>query len=157
MLAIADLFAKFGTPYYLKIDVEGYDQRIIDAIALLPNRPRYISAEECGARMVDSLNALGAVAFKLVNQVDHPSIELPNPPLEGRFCRHYFVAGSSGPFGEETPDSWMPYRNFREMYVKNYRSEDGIWLSPSKGWFDTTQNSNSPLKYKKQLLLRHGA
>jgi FkbM family methyltransferase len=136
MLPIADLFAEFGTPYYLKIDIEGYDQRIIDALAPLPYRPRFISAEESGAGMVDSLNAIGATAFKLVDQTSHPSIKLPDPPLEGRFCRHYFVSGSSGPFGEETPDGWMSYKDFREMYVANYRSEDGVWVSSSKGWFD---------------------
>jgi FkbM family methyltransferase len=90
MLPIGDLFAKFGTPYYLKIDIEGYDQRIIDAITPLPYRPCFISAEESGVGMVDSLSAMGAIAFKLVNQTDHSSIKLPDPPLEGRFCRHYF-------------------------------------------------------------------
>jgi len=136
MLPIADLFAKFGTPYYLKIDIEGYDQRIIDALSLLPYRPHFISAEESGAGMIDTLGAMGATAFKLVNQTEHPSIRLPEPPLEGRSCRHYFVTGSSGPFGEETPGDWMSYDDFRDMYVRNYRSEDGVWLSSSKGWFD---------------------
>jgi hypothetical protein len=136
MLPIADLFSRFGTPYYLKIDVEGYDQRIIDALDSLPYRPRFVSAEEAGVRMIDSLYRLGASAFKLVDQTSHPSISLPNPPLEGRFSRHYFVAGSSGPFGEETPGNWIPYEMFRDLYLTKYRSEDGTWVSASKGWFD---------------------
>lgn len=136
MLPIADLFSKFGTPYYLKIDIEGYDQRIIDALDSLPYRPRFISAEESGVRMIDSLYGLGASAFKLVDQTSHPSIKLPNPPREGRFSRHYFVAGSSGPFGEETPGDWISYKVFRELYLTKYRSEDGTWISSSKGWFD---------------------
>ena len=136
MLPIGELFARFGTPYYLKIDVEGYDQRIIDAIAPLPYRPRFISAEEGGVKMIDSLRAIGATAFKLVDQTSHSSIVLPNPPREGRFCRHYFIAGSSGPFGEEIPDSWLPYEDFRKMYVTDFRAEDGRWLCSSKAWFD---------------------
>ena len=136
MLPIADLFSRFGTPYYLKIDVEGYDQRIIDALNSLPYRPRFVSAEESGVKMIDSLYRLGASAFKLVDQTGHPSISLPNPPLEGRFSRHYFVAGSSGPFGEETPGNWIPYKMVRELYLAKYRSEDGTWVSTSKGWFD---------------------
>jgi hypothetical protein len=86
--------------------------------------------------MIDSLYRLGASAFKLVDQTSHPSISLPNPPLEGRFSRHYFVAGSSGPFGEETPGNWIPYEMFRDLYLTKYRSEDGTWVSASKGWFD---------------------
>lgn len=136
MMPIGELFAKFGTPHYVKIDIEGYDRRIIDAIARLPDRPRFISAEESGAGMIDALQAMGATAFKLVDQTNHPSIRLPDPPLEGRFCRHYFVGGSSGPFGEETPGNWMPYQDFRKMYVMNCRSEDGTWISASKAWFD---------------------
>jgi hypothetical protein len=65
-------FARFGARYYLKIDVEGFDPRIIDAIARLPYRRRFIPAER--ACMVDSLNAMGAAAFKLVNQKGDPPI-----------------------------------------------------------------------------------
>lgn len=136
MLSIERLFAETGTPYYLKIDVEGYDKRIVDAMASLPYRPRYISAEEGGVGMIDSLDAVGARKFKLVNQTAHPLIKFPFPPREGRFCRHYFVAGSSGPFGEETPGEWMSYEDFRKMYVTKYRSEDGTWLSSPDEWFD---------------------
>jgi len=136
VISVADLFSQFGTPYYLKIDVEGYDRRIIDAIASLPFRPRFISAEEGGAVMIDGLHALGAIAFKLVDQTEHPTIKLPNPALEGRFSWHYFVAGSSGPFGEETPGPWMSYKEFRELYVTQYRNEEGRWISASKGWHD---------------------
>ena len=83
MLPIAGLFSKFGTPYYLKIDIEGYDQRIIDALSSLPYRPRFISAEEAGVGMIDALHAIGAIAFKLIDQTNHPSVTLPKPPLEG--------------------------------------------------------------------------
>jgi hypothetical protein len=141
MLPIADLFSRFGTPYYLKIDVEGYDQRIIDALDSLPYRPRFVSAEESGVRMIDSLSRLGASAFKLVDQTNHPLISLPNPPLEGRFSHHYFVSGSSGPFGEETPGDWSPYKMFRDLY--QYRSEDGTGFRCLKGGSISTRNLNS--------------
>jgi FkbM family methyltransferase len=136
MLPIAGLFSKFGTPYYLKIDIEGYDQRIIDALGSLPYRPSFISAEEAGVGMIDALHAIGAVAFKLIDQTNHPLVILPKPPLEGRFCRHYFVAGSSGPFGDETPGDWMPYEVFRKLYLTEYRSEDGVWIGSNNAWFD---------------------
>jgi FkbM family methyltransferase len=135
MISLHDLFYEFGTPYYLKIDVEGYDRRIIGALAELPNRPNLVSAEESGVEMVDALSNIGAVAFKLSNQRNHPAISLPKRAREGGFCRHYFVGGSSGPFGDEVPGNWMNYKDFRSLFLSKCRDETGNAVSPAD-WFD---------------------
>jgi hypothetical protein len=98
MLAIKDVSREFGTPYYLKIDIEGYDERIVNAMSDLPWRPRSISVEESGVGIVDALQRIGAAGFKLVGQRNNPAIKLPFPAREGRYCRHYSVGGISGPF-----------------------------------------------------------
>ncbi len=136
MIGVGDLFREFGTPYYLKIDIEGFDERVVKALSYLPFRPRFISVEESGAGIIDSLRSIGATGFKLVSQTNNPAVKLPFPAEEGRYCRHYFVAGSSGPFGNETPGEWQSYEDFRRFYVSSVRAEDGTWLGPANDWFD---------------------
>jgi FkbM family methyltransferase len=136
MLPIKDVFREFGTPYYLKVDIEGYDERIVNAMSDLPLRPRYISVEESGIGIVDALQRIGAVGFKLVGQKNSPAIKLPFPAREGRYCRHYFVGGGSGPFGNETPGEWQSYDAFRDFYLKSIRDERGNSISRTDDWFD---------------------
>jgi len=136
MIPIKELFREFGTPYYLKIDIEGFDQRIVNALSDLPLRPRFISVEEAGVGIVDALHRIGANDFKLVSQKNIPAIQLPFPAREGRHCRHYFVGGSSGPFGEETPGEWQPYDRFRSFYLSSVRDEQDKMVGDSSDWFD---------------------
>jgi hypothetical protein len=51
--------------------------------------------------------SLGYRSFKYVNQRRHPKVELPDPPLEGRFVDHTFTVDVSGAFGAESPGPWQ--------------------------------------------------
>ncbi|AYQ31231.1 FkbM family methyltransferase [Runella sp. SP2] len=42
---LSSLFEEFGTPYYCKIDIEGYDYIALDSLIGSDNRPQFISAE----------------------------------------------------------------------------------------------------------------
>lgn len=77
------LFAEFGLPYYCKMDIEGYDARVIAGMARDPSRPPYLSCEVCCHEIgeiqadeqllyctLDGLVSAGYSAFKLVDQ-DH--------------------------------------------------------------------------------------
>jgi hypothetical protein len=44
---IAHLFARYGVPFYLKIDVEGADELVLDSLVELPELPFYLSLEDC--------------------------------------------------------------------------------------------------------------
>jgi FkbM family methyltransferase len=136
MLPIKEVFREFGTPYYLKIDIEGFDERIVNAMSDLPLRPRFISVEESGVGIIDALRRIGATGFKLVSQKNNPGVKLPFPAREGRYCRHYFVGGSSGPFGNETPGEWQSYDAFRALYLHSIRDEHGTWICRDDDWFD---------------------
>jgi hypothetical protein len=115
------ILRQFGTPHYLKIDIEGYDLRILRALEKLPSRPKYISVEECGVQIIDQLHRLGAHDFKLVSQ-RHP---------------YPFINGSSGPFGEDTPGSWQAYSDFRANYLASIRDESNRWIGADPAdWFD---------------------
>ena len=105
----ADLWSAFGVPYYLKIDIEGYDQFIIASLRDLPDVPRYVSFEcayEGWNGAIGLLSDVGYARFKAVDQMKVPSTKLPQPSREGRYVDHSFHAGSSGPFGAETPGDW---------------------------------------------------
>jgi FkbM family methyltransferase len=66
---LADLFSKYGVPYYLKVDIEGADYLCI--MALTRNaRPDYVSFElsDDFAELVQHLETLGYRKFRAINQ-----------------------------------------------------------------------------------------
>ncbi len=76
---IGNLVERFGTPYYLKIDVEGMDEIVLKDLASTTARPTFVSAEaespgDSGTddaealRRLSCLVELGYSRFKLVDQ-----------------------------------------------------------------------------------------
>jgi FkbM family methyltransferase len=119
---IAALIAEFGTPYYMKIDVEGSDLLAVEGLAHVTDRPKYLSIESekdsfRGLRREFSiLNSLGYDRFNVVNQPNVVRQRPPNPPKEGRYVSHQFEFGSSGLFGEELPGPWLTADEAIEFY-----------------------------------------
>lgn len=77
--SIAGLLERFGTPQYLKIDIEGMDEVALADLGMSAGRPTYVSVEaECAddarqgdeeaLRKLDLLVGLGYGRFKLVDQ-----------------------------------------------------------------------------------------
>ena len=58
-ITVATLFGRYGVPYYMKIDAEGADQIILNDMASLEARPRFISAEEYGIDIIRDMSTLG--------------------------------------------------------------------------------------------------
>src|SRR5262249_11556862 len=94
----AQLFDTFGSPYFLKVDIEGFDHLVVQAAAALPTPPRYISFENGAPPVFEKLAAAGYTHFKLVNQRTVPELASANPAREGLAIKHKFPFGSSGPF-----------------------------------------------------------
>lgn len=78
-ITLAALVEQFGSPLYLKIDIEGMDEVALENLASTSVRPRFISVEaECigeaeptetdALRKLDLLVELGYSRFKLVDQ-----------------------------------------------------------------------------------------
>jgi FkbM family methyltransferase len=67
-IPIADVFSEFGTPYYLKIDIEGNDWFCVRD---LPATPTYVSVEAHRLEYLAVLYAKGYHQFKVVNQAPH--------------------------------------------------------------------------------------
>ena len=115
-------------PYYVKIDIEGADQLCLDALASCELRPPYVSVETSldsrreAEHQFTTLRDLGYDAFKIVNQRLNAHYTCPDPPREGAFVEVRFDTLMSGPFGEETPGSWLSFdrawRRYRAILVE---------------------------------------
>jgi FkbM family methyltransferase len=103
----ASLFAEFGEPFYVKIDLEGADGMILDALRLSGINPPYISAEAHSLDVLAKLSVAGYDQFKIVEgrYVHCPYFELKN---DNERTGYQFEEGeSAGPFGEDIPGIWV--------------------------------------------------
>ena len=147
-----------GTPYYLKIDIEGADLLCLEAMLGRADRPRFVSIESSLTSFegvfgeLSHLWVLGYRGFKIVDQAQNSEVRCPDPPLEGVFVDQRFDGHMSGPFGDEAPGEWQPigptldrYRELLSLQAKHDRGagESGLdrWLSrltrrQAPGWYD---------------------
>lgn len=116
-----DFFTAFGIPYYCKIDIEGFDRPVVEAIARLEVKPSYVSFENGAPRDFDVLAAGGYDSFQLVEQSALPDIDLPNPSRERNSISHRFPPGSSGPFGKDLAGNWWSIDETRSALEKHHR------------------------------------
>jgi FkbM family methyltransferase len=128
-ITAADLFAKHGVPYYLKVDVEGRERLLLDALDP-GDLPAYVSTEARGLEDLDSLWAKGYRRFRLVDQTAHNGG--PRSPHWLRALRRRlgppgaFPPGSSGP----VPDSYGSWEDRETVASRWLRHRDG------RAWFD---------------------
>jgi FkbM family methyltransferase len=134
MIPFEEVVHRYGAPYYLKLDIEGYDLMALQRLALTEARPRFISAENGSVAMVELLVGMGYQHFKFVNQARVQQLQCPVPAREGREVAWTFPRGASGPFGEETPGEWTS----AEQVLRAIRAiEDNANHNPDvDGWFD---------------------
>jgi FkbM family methyltransferase len=103
------LFRHFGCPHYAKVDIEGADRLVIQAVQNASPKPAYISVETGPTlEWIDSLCDAGYQAFKLVRQADVQP------------------AGTSGPFGEDAPGEWLNYEAACERLAQIFTGPD-LW------------------------------
>lgn len=121
-ITTADLIGEYGTPYFIKIDIEGHDLAAVEGLKSVSERPSLISLEAERdsfrdlKREIETLVALGYDRFKVVNQRQVPRQSAPNPPREGLYVPHSFSGNSSGLFGEEAPGEWLSAAQAIETY-----------------------------------------
>jgi len=109
--SLQQLICVHGKPYYIKIDIERYDQEILRMLFSSGTYPEYISAEAHSAEVFALLAGAGPYnAFKLVDGASVASLyknrtvhaESGQDPVEYSFPTH-----SAGPFGEDIDGEWM--------------------------------------------------
>lgn len=119
-MTVDDLLRDFGVPYYLKIDIEGYDRYAVLSLANWEkDLPRFVSVEATVADFCELMVPLGYQGFKLINQWYIGQIPPHQPPLEGQFTDMKILPGRhSGQFGDETYGPWLSPEEFLEEYRK---------------------------------------
>ncbi len=70
-VTLGSLFAEFGLPYYLKIDVEGVDQSVLEQLRGSDLLPLYVSVEDCrfGFQYMQTLAILRLRSLQAVRSI----------------------------------------------------------------------------------------
>lgn len=108
------IIQKHGLPYYIKIDVEGYDADLLRALFSLKIFPQYISVESHSIEVFSLLVGLGNYsAFKLVDGDTLGKVykNCQISTMSGQE-KYSFKRGSAGPFGNDVLGQWMSPDNF---------------------------------------------
>ena len=127
-ICTVDLLRDYGTPYYLKVDIEGFDHLCISDLVNWRDKPKYTSVE-CHAYSCDDTLALlhalieaGYRKFNIVSQLGIRTLTCPNPAREGPYVEHSFPEGASGLFGQELPGPWFSASDTELCLKKIYRN-----------------------------------
>ena len=143
-IAPEELFRAHGLPHYLKIDIEGSDMLVVNALAQFATRPAYLSLES-EAESFDklraefaALSALGYNKFKLSSQQIVPGQRVPGGSPHGKMIDYAFEYGSSGLFGEDLDGPWLEEReaiaHYQAVFVL-YHVEDAVDRGVLRGSF----------------------
>ncbi len=125
--SVRQLFEEYGSPYFVKIDIERYDHVVLRSLFNNSIRPYYISAESHSIEVFLLLATLGG--YNLFQIVDGASVEkiyrdCPIRTADG-IDVYSFPYHSAGPFGEDLAGCWVDAASlFRRL------------LSEGLGWKD---------------------
>ena len=121
--SITSIINKYGTPYYIKLDVEHYEVPLLKNLFENNIKPPFISAEAKTIEVFETLVNLGKYSlFKLVNGWSIVDI------YKDRFIEVYeksvnvkysFPYHSSGPFAYDLDGLWLDEIDFRLLLKDN--------------------------------------
>lgn len=103
------LLERYGTPYYLKIDIEGFEKQAIGTLGSDIPLPEYLSFEINAdwEAIATVLAHLGYGDFTVVRQGRDIHPDAPDPAREGRYVAQKFTPSMSGCFGREVSTPWV--------------------------------------------------
>ena len=134
------LFDQYGVPFYMKVDIEGFDHLALVDIPENENKPRFVSCESNEVEWLDLLHSRGYRKFKLINQANgfrplNSKLEKNSGYILYRKGKHAikhklrkvlpqkYAGGSSGPFGEDTRGNWKSYEEIRGIFQDYMQGE----------------------------------
>ena len=159
------LISEFGVPHFLKCDLEGAEDIVIDGLRTLPEKPSFLSVEDPAGDGASRLAAIGYDRFQMVSQGHLRLYRPPRPALEGRYVDMTFDGRCSGLFGFElNPAYWVDHdrlqrqmRLWRSLRERTVNPLVGFackrwgkftrrgWLSPG-GWSDVHATTAETLR-----------
>lgn len=135
-ITLNEILADFGSPYYVKCDIEGGDAIFVEQLAATDVRPSFVSIELTSTLDLSRLASLGYRQFQLVNQWINPHRQPPIPAREGRYVHVNFFGEMSGLFGRELPeDKWSDLDTVMKLYL-DWRSLRERDPDLGVGWLD---------------------
>lgn len=122
----AELFATYGPPHFVKIDLEHHDFAVLQDIVAGGVLPPYLSVEAHDPRVLGLLLLEGQFCgFKLVRgknvHRDFADVQISTPQGPQR---HSFPQHSAGPFGDDIPGEWLD----RSSLVQHYGHFGPGWI-----------------------------
>jgi FkbM family methyltransferase len=148
---VTQILERYGAPYYIKIDIEGFDDVLLEQLFKNGIKPPYISAESQNVRVFALLVGMGGYsAFKLTDG-ETVAVKYKDHLIQGSGGqeRYSFPPHSAGPFGDDVAGEWM---NAEDLFYK---------LAEAKlGWKDihaTNLVRIDPVsqRQKRRQMLRH--
>lgn len=139
-VTLPHLIQIYGVPYYMKVDIEGFDLAVARQLGISECKPRYVSFETSKrdyAGIFSYLYVAGYDAFQLINQSQHNLRSKPENLVEGRDVDYQFSEFSSGYFGRDLPEEkWLTLDDAltRYVYYKELKKWDNVELGV--GWLD---------------------
>lgn len=107
--SVLSIVHQYGVPYYIKIDIEHYEEPILKVLFQAGIKPAYISAESHSIKVFALLAGLGEYsAFKLVDGATVAETYRNHAIAVGSSSERYsFPPHSAGPFGDDIPGEWL--------------------------------------------------
>jgi FkbM family methyltransferase len=159
----AELFQKYGVPWYLKVDIEGSDKIVVGSLTK-QNAPQYFSSElGHNSPALELLVRCGYTAFKLINQVTFTqSLPIFDNQLGIRALRKLSVKFPG--FGKAIaglPDSIRPkyilWDTFRDKIPYTFsRYSTGPYAEETEGKWQTADQIRPKISRLFQLYSRLG-
>ncbi len=114
--AVTGILQNYGTPHYIRIDIEHYDAQILRALFSNNIFPPYLSAESQSIEIFSILISEGRYnAFKLVDGHSVPNVYSDRRVVREKDqveVRYSFPYHSAGPYGNDIDGPWMNANNF---------------------------------------------
>lgn len=116
----SEIVKQFGTPHYIKIDLENYDHMVLRDLATEKIKPPFLSAECHNIHVLLEILAMGYEVFNLVEGISVDSFysDTPITTPEGKI-NFSFKAHSAGPFGHDIKTNWLHKENFLYFLINN--------------------------------------
>ena len=134
---LAAIVAEFGDPHYIKCDIEGADGIFCEQLQSLPTKPDFVSVEAISIDWLALLFAAGYRHFQLINQAKirrfQPTISFKTGGEERQWT---FGGHSSGPFGEDLENAWLPFQETAERWLAFHRLKREAPDMVLDNWFD---------------------
>ena len=136
---LSRLIARHGAARYLKIDIEGMEQRALSTLGPDMALPTFLSFEvnKAWRAIVKHLSGLGYARFQLVRQGRGFLPDAPDPAREGRSYARRFRNSHSGCFGLDLPDTWLRLADFMPL-MRHEMAEARARMTRGepRGWHD---------------------